>query len=332
MKIMDCTLRDGANVLGNGFPRDLTEMMLRGLVESGIPIIEYGNAKGLGAYEVSGAIAPLTDDEYLELAQPYLKQAAVGMFLNAKRFRLENVKRAAKAGLDFLRIGSDAGDFELSKPAVFSVKEQGLKVYYALMKAYLLTPEELAEEAVKLEEMGVDEVTVMDSAGTMRMDEVERYMAALKMRVQIPVGFHGHNNLGLSSANALAAAKGGADIIDCGLLGMARSAGNISTELAAALFQMKGIETGVDFWKLLDFLDKKLVPAMEPYGYVPPVRPLELILGFSGCHSSFLKLFKKAAQDTGVNLFRLICEVSSINRKNPEETLILETADRLSKG
>ena len=29
MKIMDCTLRDGANVLGNGFPRELTEMMLR---------------------------------------------------------------------------------------------------------------------------------------------------------------------------------------------------------------------------------------------------------------------------------------------------------------
>ena len=27
MKIMDCTLRDGANVLGNGFPRELTEMM-----------------------------------------------------------------------------------------------------------------------------------------------------------------------------------------------------------------------------------------------------------------------------------------------------------------
>ena len=27
MKIMDCTMRDGANVLGNGFPEDLTVMM-----------------------------------------------------------------------------------------------------------------------------------------------------------------------------------------------------------------------------------------------------------------------------------------------------------------
>ena len=30
MKIMDCTLRDGANVVGNGFSAELTERMLRG--------------------------------------------------------------------------------------------------------------------------------------------------------------------------------------------------------------------------------------------------------------------------------------------------------------
>lgn len=329
MKIMDCTLRDGANVLGNGFPRNLTEMMLHGLIDSGVSIIEYGNAKGLGAYEVSGAVAPMTDDEYLELAQPYLKNASIGMFLNAKRFRSGNVKRAAERGLDFLRVGADAGDFELSKAAVASVKEHGLKVYYALMKAYLLTPEELADEAVKLEESGVDEVTVMDSAGTMRMDQVEIYIAELKKAVHIPVGFHGHNNLGLSAANALAAANAGADIIDCGLLGMARSAGNIPTELAAAVLKMEGIETGVDLWKLLDFLDQELAPAMEQHGYTAPIRPLELILGFSGCHSSFIKLFKTVAQETGVNLFRLIFEVSEINRKDPDQKLIREIAGNL---
>ena len=60
MKIMDCTLRDGANVVGNGFPADLTAMMLKGLVENGVSIIEYGNAKGLGAEEV-GFPSPVTD-------------------------------------------------------------------------------------------------------------------------------------------------------------------------------------------------------------------------------------------------------------------------------
>ena len=109
MKIMDCTLRDGANVVGNGFPADLTAMMLKGLVENGVSIIEYGNAKGLGAEEV-GFPSPVTDKEYLEMAQPYMDKAEIGMFLNAKRYKKENVKYAATRGLTFLRVGADAGD------------------------------------------------------------------------------------------------------------------------------------------------------------------------------------------------------------------------------
>ena len=40
MKIMDCTLRDGANVLGNGFSEDLTVLILNGLTENGVSVIE----------------------------------------------------------------------------------------------------------------------------------------------------------------------------------------------------------------------------------------------------------------------------------------------------
>lgn len=50
MKIMDCTLRDGANVVGNGFSPELTKMMIEGLLRSNIRIIEMGNAKGPGRH------------------------------------------------------------------------------------------------------------------------------------------------------------------------------------------------------------------------------------------------------------------------------------------
>ena len=52
MRFMDCTLRDGSNVLGKGFPADLTVLMLRGLIENGIKVIEYGNAGGIGNSEL----------------------------------------------------------------------------------------------------------------------------------------------------------------------------------------------------------------------------------------------------------------------------------------
>ena len=220
MKIMDCTLRDGGNVVGNGFSPELTKMMIEGLLRSNIRIIEMGNAKGLGA-TAKGSPAPISDEAYLDLIHPYLDKAEIGMFLNRKRFEADNVAMAADKGISFLRLGTDAGDGEKTYEAVEIIKKHGIKVRYSMMKAYLLTPEELAEEAAGLEAHGVDEVTIMDSAGTMHPADAGRYVEALKARIKIPVGFHGHNNLGLSAANALAAAEHGADILDCGLLGMA---------------------------------------------------------------------------------------------------------------
>lgn len=328
MKIMDCTLRDGANVLGNGFPEDLTVMMLKGLTENGISVIEFGNAKGLGAEEL-GFAGPVSDARYLELAAPYLNQAEIGMFLNAKRYKKENVEQAAEKGLCFLRVGADAGDAGLYKEVVRTVKDSGLKCRYSLMKAYLLTPGELAAEGRQLEEYGVDELTIMDSAGCMLPDQVREYVAELKNNVAIPVGFHCHNNLGMSAANALAALESRVDLLDCGLLGMARSAGNLATEVAVALSQRYGEAMEVDFYGLLNFLERDLIPAMETHGYRTPITPLELILGYSGCHSAFLKIFKKAAAESDVDVKQLIVEVSKTDRKSPSEELIKAAAIRL---
>ena len=79
MQLFDCTLRDGGNVLGNGFTAELTTMMIQGLVENGIPYIEYGNANGIGAYEDLNKNKALTDEEYLALAAPWKDKAKLGM-------------------------------------------------------------------------------------------------------------------------------------------------------------------------------------------------------------------------------------------------------------
>ena len=72
VRLMDCTLRDGANVVGKGFDAEITKIVLDILTESNVPIIEFGNAGGIGAYEVAGFTNALTDMEYLDLVQPYL--------------------------------------------------------------------------------------------------------------------------------------------------------------------------------------------------------------------------------------------------------------------
>lgn len=331
VKLMDCTLRDGANVVGKGFSAELTDMILDGLTACHVPIIEFGNAGGIGAYEVAGFTAAETDETYLKIAGKYLDRGSeLGMFLNAKRYREKNVVLAKENGLSFLRIGADAGDADIAVQAVQDVKAHGLKAYYSLMKAYLLDPDQLAEEAKKLADAGLDEITIMDSAGTMLPDQVTAYTAQLKKAVSIPVAFHCHNNLGLSAANALAAYHSGADILDCGLMGMARSAGNLATEICIAIMRRFGEMEDIDFYGLLDFIDTRLQPAMEQYHYHNAVTPVDLILGSAGCHSSFLGRFRAIASEKQINLFRLITEVSRVNQKNPSEELIAQIADSLS--
>ena len=329
MVLFDNTLRDGGNVVGHGFSLELTESIVKGLLAAGIQDIELGNCKGLGAYEQMGATNAPSDEAYFQVVQPYLSQGRMGMFLLAKCATEERVQRAASAGLEFLRVGANAGDGAGSVEAVKMVKAAGLTCRYSLMKAYVSSPEELAAEARMLQEAGVDKITIMDSAGTMFPEEAAAYTRALKAAGSIPVGFHGHSNLGLSQANALSAAAAGADEIDCGLLGMARSVGNCATELAAATLEKKGYLKGVDLYKLLDYLEAELIPSMEAYNYHAAVGPVDLMLGLSGCHSNFLPIFRKVAEEEGVSLLRLIAGVSAIDRKNSSEALLREVAGKL---
>lgn len=329
MNLFDNTLRDGGNVVGHGFSLELTESMVRGLLNAGIADIELGNCKGLGAYDKLNATKAPSDEEYFQVLQPYLPKGRIGMFMMAKCADTDKVKAAAAAGLHFLRVGANAGDGAGSLDAVRMVKKAGLVCRYSLMKAYVSTPEELAAEAKMLQDAGVDKITIMDSAGTMFPADATAYVTALKKAVTIPVGFHGHSNLGLSQANALAAVAAGADEIDCGLLGMARSAGNCATELAAATLKKEGYLPDVDLYGLLDYLDRELIPAMEPYGYHVAVNPTDLMLGLSGCHSNFLPLFRKVAQEEQVPLLRLIADVSAIDRKAPDEALLRRVAKQL---
>lgn len=330
MQLLDCTLRDGANVVGNGFDAELTKMMLEGLIKNHITLIEFGNAYGIGAYDAKPSVAPLTDLEYLDLVQPYLSQAEIGMFMGAANANEKNIALAAEKGLKFLRIGENASDGKHCEEGIKLVKKYGMTARYSMMKAYVLSPKELAEEAKMLESFGLDAITIMDSAGRMLPKETYEYVSEMVKAVKIPVGFHGHNNLGLSVANALVAEEAGAATLDCGLMGMARSAGNLSTEIAVAAFQRIGKAKEIDFYGLLDFIDQKLAPAMKTgYDYRAAVCPKDLTLGYSGCHSNFLHMFESVAKEKNVNLYKLIIDVSAKNMKNPSMELIEEVAGTL---
>lgn len=101
---------------------------------------------------------------------------------------------------------------------------------------------EIARECLR---QGAQRVTVYDTNGSADPFEIYDLITRLRKELGSPLCFHGHNDLGLASANALAAAYAGADILDVTINGLGDRAGNASLEQVAMALYLRGIDTGV---------------------------------------------------------------------------------------
>jgi isopropylmalate/homocitrate/citramalate synthase len=88
----------------------------------------------------------------------------------------------------------------------------------------------------------------------------------------VPIHFHGHNDFGLATANAVAALRAGARWIHGTLNGMGERAGNANIgEIALALRALYGLDTGVDLARLRALSER----VQELSGYeLEPWKPL----------------------------------------------------------
>jgi homocitrate synthase NifV len=99
---------------------------------------------------------------------------------------------------------------------------------------------ELAAESVG---GGARRVTLYDTNGSVDARAVQRLVGQLKARVETDVFFHGHNDLGMATANSLAAVQEGADGLDVTVNGLGDRAGNAALEQVAAALYTKGFES-----------------------------------------------------------------------------------------
>ena len=92
------------------------------------------------------------------------------------------------------------------------------------------------------------------------------------MRLGVPVHFHGHNDFGLATANAIAAVRAGARWIHGTINGMGERAGNANIgEIALALRGLYGVETKLDLARVRELSER----VRELSGYeLEPWKPL----------------------------------------------------------
>jgi 4-hydroxy 2-oxovalerate aldolase len=145
--------------------------------------------------------------------------------------------------------------------------------------------------------------------------------------LEVPVGFHAHNNLGLSIANSLAALEAGARIVDGTAKGFGAGAGNAPLELLAAVLQHEEFITCINLYKALDAAD---VATRLFAGSLPDSNGHTIISGLAGVFSGFSKPVLRAARESGIDARDIFFELGRRRVVGGQEDLILEVAAQLA--
>jgi 4-hydroxy-2-oxovalerate aldolase len=325
-QILECTLRDGSYVVDFQFTARDTAVISAGLEAAGVEWIEVGHGLGLNASAAGKGAAAETDEEYLRAASESISRARWGMFIIPGIGRLEDLGMAAGYGMHFVRVGTNATEVAESEAYIAEAKRLGMYVSANLMKSYALPPGQLAEQARLSEAYGADIVCLVDSAGWMLPRDVRTYMEALKEALSVPVGFHGHDNLGLGVANVLAALESGAELVDTTLQGMGRGAGNAPTELVVAVLDRYGVELGIDVNRLMDLGSRMIKPLLRERG----LDSMDVVSGIAGFHSSYLKTVLESADRYQVDPRDLIVAVCEVDRIDAPAELVDRMARQLA--
>jgi len=328
--LLDCTLRDGSYVINYQFTAEDTYIVSRALSQAGIPYIEVGHGVGLDAqYKGSGEAAE-SDIRYIEAAKAgVVGDSKVGVFFIPGIGELDSIRKAADAGLDFIRIGTDVHESKIGKKSISLAKSLGLEVSSNLMKSYSISPSKFIDSCKIVEGFGADVISLIDSAGGMTPTEVRAYISAMKSEISTLIGFHGHNNLELAVANCLVAIEEGADIIDGSLMGMGRSAGNASTNILASLLSREGVDLGCLDWQMLMRISEELIVPLIPQN--TGMESEKLASGLSYFHSSYTKLINRMSEQYDVLPYETILNLTEESRLEVTPKMAEVAAAKASK-
>lgn len=300
-------------------------MICAELERAGFELIEVGHGIGLGASAAGKGQAAETDEAYMDAAAQALTKAKWGMFCIPGIARLEHVDVAADRGMGFIRVGTNASDAAEGEPFIARAKRRGLFVAANFMKSYAMEPRKFAEKARLAQQFGADIVYVVDSAGGMLTDEMERYIHAIREVCDVPLGFHGHNNLGLAVANTLRAAELGCVVVDTSMQGLGRSAGNTPTEIFLMVLERRGVHLGIDALRVMDISEKYIKPLVQIAGY----DSVDIVCGFSQFHTSYMSVIREFSSKYRIDPRRLIMAVCERDKVEADRDLVESLARRI---
>jgi isopropylmalate/homocitrate/citramalate synthase len=252
VRFYDTTLRDGEQTVGVVLAPEQKLTVARALDDLGVERIEAGFPR-----------VSEDDRRAVELIRDAGLRAEIWGFSRAVQADVDVI---IELGLEATVIESPVSDLKLTAlgvsreqmlgriaAAVSYAAGKGIRVAFFGVdgsRADLGFLEQAYRGAV---EAGAREVVVVDTLGIAAPETAAFLVASARgwLGPGVPVHFHGHNDFGLATAAAIAAAVAGAEWIQGTINGMGERAGNASIgEVAMALTALYGAETALDLGRI----------------------------------------------------------------------------------
>jgi 4-hydroxy 2-oxovalerate aldolase len=326
VQLYDVTLRDGNHALRHHLSPKFVTRYCKEADESGVWAVEVGHGNGLGASSYLVGKSSNSDEVLLEAARSSLKTAklavhAIPGFATIKR----DLVRAIELGVDIFRIATHVTEADISQKHIEYLANKDVIVHGVLMMSHMIDLRGLIKQSKIMHGYGASAVILMDSAGHFTPNDVSRRVSAIKNEIEIEVGFHAHNNLGLGVGNALSALQQGATLIDGASMGLGAGAGNAQLENIVAVSNREfHLNSNIDHFLHMSKLVEESFPEQ-----LPRTTSSSTQSGLAGVFSGYAPQVQAISEELGLDSGILWREMASRKLVAGQESMIREIAQDL---
>ena len=289
INILDCTLRDGGYINDFNFGQKAIHSMIQKLSGAGIDIIECGFLRR-GAMDANKSLFGNVEMVREVIGEKRANSMYVAM-IQYGAISIEDISPCDGTSIDGIRLTFHEHEIEPSIVLGRHLMEKGYKVFMQPVGTMAYTDEELLKLIKRINEMMPFAFYMVDTLGTMYRNDLRRmfYLVDHNLSKRILVGFHSHNNLQMSFANAQELIQMSSTrqiIVDASVYGMGRGAGNLNTELLVR-FINTNMKLTYDELPILEILDDYIHPLRKEYqwGYDGAY----YVAAAAGCHPNYAR-------------------------------------------